>query len=222
MKRYGLIGSALAVAALTVVTLTKNVGAQNTPGKAQIQLAFGYDCGDLFQVRNDGTQPVDVEYALQGNSKRTSLHLNAAEAVQISSEAQDALELWVNGRIVSTERKGNRACAQGANSQDVIVRPLGNNNNTAGGNVVYVAPQPARVVYGYDPYYSYDPWYYGAGYDYPYAGYGYGYPGYRGGLSISLPIYRSPIFRSPIILSRGGGSFGRPGRFGHSVGRGRR
>ena len=212
--------SSLAVTALSMLSMTSVAGAQN---KAQIQLAFGYECGDRFQVRNDGTQPVDIEYALQGLQQRTALHLNASEAVEIASASNGAMELWVNGRVVSSEKKGNKACAPSANNQDVVVRPLGDagtTTSTSGADVVYVAQQPQRVVYVAAPVgYSYDPWYYGYGFGYDYGYYGgYGYPYYRSGISVNFPIYRGGGYRGGSVI-RGGG-FG--GGFGHSVGGGQR
>ncbi|MDQ6612079.1 MAG: hypothetical protein M3Y64_06575 [Gemmatimonadota bacterium] len=225
--------SAWAAAALSMLSMTGVASAQ-TNGGAQIQLAFGYECGDRFRVRNDGAAPVDVEYALQGVQQRTALHLNAGENVEIASTSNGALQLYVNGRAVATERKGNKACAVGASNQDVVVRPLGDGAVVTGGSnadVVYVAQQPQRVVYVTTPVgYSYDPWYFGfgLGYDYGYYGgygYGYGYPRYRSGISVNIPIFRGGGFRGGTVVRGGfGGGFGHTtnggGHFGG--GRGRR
>jgi hypothetical protein len=226
-----LIGTSVALAALSAMALVAPAGAQNP----QVQLAFGYDCGDQFQVRNDGAQPVDVEYGVVGGT-RSSARINARESVAITSQSGDALELWVNGRRVATEAKGNRSCS----SDNVVVRPLnsGNTSGTAmsnsapgnancgsyygGGDNVNYAVQPVNTVYvsapatSYYPYY--DPYYYGYGYG-GYGGYGYGYYGYGSPiLSIRVPFgssrYGYGYGRSyPRGPSRGG-YFGRGGHVG--------
>ena len=77
----------------------------------QIQLAFGYECGDRFIVRNDGTEPVLVEYAAAGSRDRSQLHLAAGRSTEIASAQDGNLELWVGGKLVASEPKGNRPCA---------------------------------------------------------------------------------------------------------------
>jgi hypothetical protein len=78
---------------------------------AKIELEFGYECGDRFIVRNDGSQQVLVEYAAAGMQDRSQLHLNGKQSVEIASAQDGNLELWVGGTLVASEPKGNRPCA---------------------------------------------------------------------------------------------------------------
>ena len=61
------------------------LAAMGTPlraqGTTQVQLAFGYECGDRFIVRNEGTQPVLLEYAAARSQDRSQLHLNGNQFV---------------------------------------------------------------------------------------------------------------------------------------------
>ena len=99
--------------------------AVGTPLRAQaapkIELAFGYECGDRFIVRNDGTQPVLVEYAAAGSRDRSELHLNGKQSAEIASAQDGNLELWVGGKLVASEPKGNRPCPASGKAQ-----PAGN------------------------------------------------------------------------------------------------
>ena len=101
------------------------LGAIGTPLRSQaapkIELAFGYECGDRFIVRNDGTQPVLLEYAAAGSRDRSELHLNGRQSAEIASAQDGNLELWVGGKLVASEPKGNRPCPASGNAQ-----PAGN------------------------------------------------------------------------------------------------
>src|ERR1017187_531064 len=97
-------------------------GAQRVQGgQATVQLAFGYECDDRFLVRNDGIQSVTVEYGVPGAPQRSSLDLKGNESVELASTTNEPLELWVAGKLVATERKGNIPCA--AQNAEVVVRP---------------------------------------------------------------------------------------------------
>jgi hypothetical protein len=144
-------------------------GAQAQPA---VQLAFGYECDDRFLVRNDGTEPVDLEYAVAGGSEHWKLHLKEKESVELSSAANKALELWVNGKLVASATKAKRACAANQAVPGVVVRPLGS------GDYVSAAAAPA---YGYGYAYGprvvyYDPW----PYYYPASYFSIGFPIYGG------------------------------------------
>jgi hypothetical protein len=114
---------ALAVMLAPVAALV----AQQAPA---VQLAFGFECGDRFLVKNDGSQPVSLEWKTAGGQDRSPLHLNANESREIASATNDAVELYVNGKLVATEPKGSKACnAAGGNEASpagpvVVVRPL--------------------------------------------------------------------------------------------------
>ena len=114
--------TALALMAMASAAL----GAQQAPA---VQLAFGYECGDRFLIKNEGNQAVTLEWKTVGSQDRSVLRLNAKESREIASASNDAVELWVNGTVVATEPKGNKACGatSGANAPAgpmVVVRPL--------------------------------------------------------------------------------------------------
>lgn len=135
-----LVGLAALTLAAVAVTATRPLAAQG----AQVRLAFGYECGDRYLVRNDGTNDVDVEYGVAGDPQRWPVHLKGKESVEVSSASSSALELRVGGRIVSTAHNGNRPCSTAPVApaeQAVVVRPIDEGE--------YVTPpQPApQVVY---------------------------------------------------------------------------
>jgi hypothetical protein len=186
------------------------VAAVQAPLRAQgstqnVQLAFGYECGDRFLVRNDGANPVVVEYAVAGSQDKSQLHLNGMQSAEIASAQDGDVQLFVGGKVVATEPKGNRACAsnrQGGNG--VTVRPLDQSAQTAAQPVDSGYQQAPVVVYA-SPYSDY--YYPYSYYDYPYFGYSpffYGgvgiYGGYRGGFR------GGPVGRGSV--GRGGGGRG--------------
>jgi hypothetical protein len=148
----------------------------------QVQLAFGYECGDRFLVRNDGTNPVVIEYAVAGSQDKSQLHLNGRQSAEIASAQEGSVELWVSGKVVASEPKGHRACgaprtAAGGNN-GVTVRPINPDAEMTSApadsayaqpEVVVVAPRPYDYYYPYSygpyGYYGYSPFYY------PYVGF---------------------------------------------------
>lgn len=149
--------------------------------RTQVQIAFGYSCGDRFLVRNDGANPVVIEYAMSGSQDKAQLHLNGKQQTEIASAQSGNMELWVSGRIVASEPKGNLACGAPRNSRaggnnDVSVRPIDPSAEMTTTQADSAYSEPAVVVvdrrpyydsfyrYGYDPYgyYSYSPYYYGS------------------------------------------------------------
>lgn len=176
------------------------VAAGRAPLRAQsasqsIQLAFGYECGDRFLVRNDGNNPVVIEYAVAGSQDKSQLHLNGLQSAEIASAQSGNLELWVNGKVVASEPKGNRACAA-LPGNDVTAQPLDQSAETSAQPVDSGYTAPPVVVYAQPgPYYGYDYYPY---YPYPYAYYGY-----------------SPFFYPSVSIYGGfGRGIGRGG-FGH-------
>src|SRR5476651_279230 len=108
-----------------MLSATSALGAQ----QPAVQLAFGYECGDRFLIKNDGSQPVSLEWKATGSQDRSSVHLNANESREIASASGDAVQLWVNGKVVATEPKGNKVCGANAGATapgdpTVVVRPL--------------------------------------------------------------------------------------------------
>ncbi|HVT38461.1 MAG TPA: hypothetical protein VHE78_05435 [Gemmatimonadaceae bacterium] len=211
---------ALTLASAGPATFAMPLAAQ-APQAAQetIQLAFGYECDDRFRIRNDGARAVDVEYDVQGVSERSRLHLDARQSVEISSTSRTPVELWVNGKLAATERKGDRACATmpaAPASPEVIVRPIEPRDypaypEAAGSYPTY--PQ-REIVYVPEPYYYpaysyYPPYYYP-----PY------YPRYYGGFSVVLPIFTRIGGEHRYYGRPGYGDyFGRPGYGGGYYGR---
>jgi hypothetical protein len=175
-------------------------------GSSQVQLAFGYECGDRFLVRNEGNTPVTLEYAVAGSQDKSTLHLNARQQAEIATAQNGNLELWVGGKVVASEPKGNRACGapqNNGNNGGVSVRPLDPNAQTTAQQSDTEYSQPAVVVVAPRAYDYYD-WYY------PYGYYPYGYYGYSPYYYPSVGIYSRGGFGGGI----GGGAGGR--------GRGRR
>jgi hypothetical protein len=179
------------------------VAAANAPLRAQstqVQLAFGYTCGDRFLVRNEGTNPVVVEYAVAGSPDKSTLHLSGKQSAEIASAQEGNMELWVSGKVVASEAKGHRACGAARNARtngDVSVRPIDPNaemSTAAPADSAYT--EPAVVVVAPQPYY------YDSFYGYPY--YPYGYYGY------------SPFYYPSVGVRVGFGGYGRG-----FVGRGR-
>lgn len=127
-----------------MVTASAALGAQQAPA---VQLAFGYECGDRFLIKNDGSQPVSLEWKTVSSQDRSPLHLNAKESREIASASNDAVELWVNGKVVATEPKGNKTCgaSAGANASQagptVVVRPLDSQASSSGSE-----DPPSRVA----------------------------------------------------------------------------
>lgn len=152
----------LAALTLTAVAVTAPVRAQGTP----VQLAFGYECGDRYLVRNDGSNDVDIEYGVAGDPQRWPVRLKGKESVEISSASNNALELRVNGKVVSTAHNLNRPCAAAPATQaepEVVVRPIDEGEYQTQAQpapqVVYSQPQVVYVqpapVYITRPYYYY-------------------------------------------------------------------
>jgi hypothetical protein len=151
------------------------VAAVQAPLRAQgstqtVQLAFGYECGDRFLVRNDGTNPVVIEYAVAGSEDRSQLHLNGRQSIEIASAQSGNLELWVGGKVVASEPKGNRPCGGSVRNGGVTVRPIDQNEAAAAQPVDSGYTAPPVVVYA-PPYDSYPYGYYPYGYPYSYYGY---------------------------------------------------
>lgn len=113
MRRSRVIqGGALAL----LITIGAPLGAQAAP---KIELAFGYECGDRFLVKNDGAQPVLVEYAPAGSQDRSQLHLSGKQSAEVAMAQDGNLDLFVGGTLVASALKGNRPCAA------VVTPPVG-------------------------------------------------------------------------------------------------
>lgn len=144
-------------------------------------LTFGSLCEDKFVIRNDGPNPVNVEYAVEKGNEHTRLTLAGREQVELESKSRDALELWMDGKLVAKAEKEGRKCREVQGNASVAVAPLEvasterNNDDRRGNMRVGVG-----VGYGYP---FYDPWYG------PYGAYGWGYrPFYSGFYGVPIII----------------------------------
>jgi hypothetical protein len=155
-----------------------------------VQVTFGQLCEDRFVIRNDGTKPVDLEYAVEKGTEHTTLTLNARELVELESKAKEPLELWIGGKLVAKAVKEKRACKDVQGNASVLVAPL---------EVASTAKDDRGAFANTRGFPYYDPFMYGAGYGFGglYGGYGFR-PFYTGFVGV------------PIII--GGGSRGGGGR----------
>ncbi len=143
-------------------------------------LTFGSLCDDKFVIRNDGPNPVTVQYAVEKGEEHSPLTLMGREQVELESKSRDALELWMDGKLVAKAEKEGRKCRDLPGNASVAIAPLdvplterersNQRNNTR---------SSFGVGFGYP---FYDPWYG------PFGAYGFGYrPFYSG-------FYGVPIF----------------------------
>jgi hypothetical protein len=141
-------------------------------------------------IRNDGTKPVDLEYAVEKGTEHTTLTLNARELVELESKAKEPLELWIGGKLVAKAVKEKRACKDVQGNASVLVAPL---------EVASTAKDDRGAFANTRGFPYYDPFMYGAGFGFGglYGGYGFR-PFYTGFVGV------------PIII--GGGSRGGGGR----------
>jgi hypothetical protein len=145
-------------------------------------LTFGSLCEDKFVIRNDSPNPVSLEYAVEKGNEHTRLTLNGREQVELESKSKDALELWMDGKLVAKAEKEGRKCRDVQGNASVAVAPLevasterNNNDDRRGGTRIGVG-----VGYGYP---FYDPWYS------PFGAYGWGYrPFYSGFYGVPIII----------------------------------
>ncbi len=175
------------LAALTVASAS--AGAQvtevsRTPIAEGAQLTFGYLCDDRFVIRNGGTNPVDLEYAVAKGNAHTKLTINARETVELASTSKEAMELWLDGRLVAKADKEKRSCRDVQGNASVAITPLDVQTN-----------ERARRGYAYgSPYF--DPW-------------GFGYYGSLGFSPFYSSFYGPRFYRSPVIIAVRGGRRGR-------------
>lgn len=191
MTHHSTRWTALLALALGTLTASSRASAQiavvsRTSIDDAVQVTFGQLCEDRFVIRNDGTKPVDLEYAVEKGTEHTKLTLNARELVELESKAKEPLELWIGGKLVAKAVKEKRACKDVQGNASVMVAPL----------EVAATTKDDRNAYarGY-PYF--DPFMYGGAY---------GYGGYYGGFGYR-PFYTGFV-GVPIIVGggvRGGG-----------------
>ena len=183
-KSKGPVVLALAVASAAA---GMQLGAQVTevarrPIADIVHLTFGSLCEDKFVIRNDGPNPVNLEYAVSKGTEHTRLTLGGREQVELESKSKEDLELWIDGKLVAKAEKEGRKCRDVQGNASVAVAPLevpssdrdnSNNNNQRGSRF--------GVGFGYGNGF-YDPWYG------PYGAYGWGYRPFYSGF-YGVPIY---------------------------------
>ena len=151
-------------------------------------ITFGSLCEDKFVVRNDGPNPVNLEYAVTKGNEHSPLTLGSREQVELESKSNEALELWMDGKLVAKAEKEGRKCRDVQGNASVAVAPLevssttDRDDNRRGNSGMRLG---VGVGYGY-PYY--DPWYS------PFGAYGWGY----------RPFY-SGFYGVPIVIGGRGG-----------------
>lgn len=167
------------------MTMAGSLGAQVTevarrPIADITHLTFGSLCEDRFIIRNDGAAPVDVAYAVAKGTEHTPLTLAPHEVVELESRSKEALELWMNGKLIARAEKEGVKCSDVLNDPTVAVAPLdvrtkddrdsrrSNGNMRVGLGVGWGSPF-------YDPFYG------------PFGGYGWGYRPYYSGF-YGVPI----------------------------------
>lgn len=180
--------AAFVAAAVGTAAFAASAGAQvtevaRTPIAEAAQLTFGYRCDDRFVIRNDGAKPVDLEYGVEKGTEHTKLTLGARELIELDSKSKEAMELWMDGKLIAKAIKEKRSCKDVAGTATVLVAPLEvqTNERDRGNNA-------RNVGVGF-----YDPFFYGGYYGGYYSGFGY------------RPFY-SPYFGTAIIIGgpRGG------------------
>jgi hypothetical protein len=196
MTHHSTRWTALLALALGSLTMTSRASAQvsvlaRTAIDDAVHVTFGQLCEDRFVIRNDGTKPVNLEYAVEKGTEHTTLTLNARELVELESKAKEPLELWIGGKLVAKAVKEKRACKDVQGNASVLVAPL---------EVASTAKDDRGAFANTRGYPYYDPFMFGAGFGY--GGLGLGGFGFR-------PFYTGFV-GVPIII--GGGSRGGGGR----------
>ncbi len=148
-------------------------------------LTFGSLCEDRFVIRNDGPNPVTVEYAVTKGTEHVPLTLEGREQVELESKSKEPLELWMAGKLVARAEKEGRKCRDIQGNATVAVAPLEVASNQRDDNAQRGGMRMG-VGFGYG-YPFYDPWFA------PFGAYGWGY----------RPFY-SGFYGVPIVIGGGG------------------
>lgn len=193
MKLATKISATLAIASLLpgAQLLAQVTEVARTPISDLSKITFGYFCDDKFVIRNDGDRAIDLEYAIEKGTEHTKLALNAHELVELNSKSKDAMELWVDGKLVAKAPKEKRSCKDVQGNGAVTITPF---------EVAERSPARSARDYGFGysygaPYGLYDPW--GLSFYSRFGAWG-GYP------------YYSTVIRVPVNIGNRGG--GRPRR----------
>ncbi len=173
---------------VSLVFVAARVDAQITevsrsPISEVAQITFGYRCDDRFVIRNDGSRPVALEYALQKGNEHFKVSLNSREQVELDSKSKESMELWMDGKLIATALKEKRACKDVQGNASVAIAPLEvtTTNDQRDNRQMYEG--------GFGRYPYYDPFMYGS---------------YYGSFGMR-PFYTGYIGIPIIIGGRGGG-----------------
>jgi hypothetical protein len=186
MRRTKLQGMVLVAGGVASVALSAQVSAQITevsrrPIADMTQLTFGQLCEDKFVIRNDGATPVTLEYGVEKGTEHTRLTLAGRELVELESKSKEAVELWMDGKLIAKAEKERRSCRDVQGNATVAIAPLDvptNERNESSRSAI-------AGNFGYSPFF--DPWGYG----------------YYGGFGFR-PFYQG-FYGRPIIIVSGRG-----------------
>jgi hypothetical protein len=127
------------------------VTSRTQPDAAKV--TFGYLCDDRFVIKNDGTQPVNLEYGLHDGNQLTAITVQPSESVELSSRSNAAVELWKDGTRIATAAKEPRSCAN-LNVENLNgAYPSGGGGVTVAQPVVVTTATGPTYVYSAYPYY---------------------------------------------------------------------
>jgi hypothetical protein len=172
LSAFGIVAGAAVFATPLSAQITE---VARTPIADAAQVTFGYVCDDRFIIRNDGTQPIDLEYSLEKGTEHTKISLNARESVELNSPTKAAMQLWMDGKLIATAIKDKRSCKDVLGNSSVTVVPP---------DVQTREPRHVTNVYTSwgPPYPFWDPWAFGM-----YGSFGY-YRPYVAGVRVAFPI----------------------------------
>lgn len=158
-----------------------------TPIDESARITFGYLCDDRFVVRNDGDKVANLEYAVEKGNEHTKLQLNAHELVELNSKSRNAMELWMDGKLVAKATKERRSCKNVQGNGAVSVTPLEVNERSQSNN-----------YYGY-----------GSAFDSPFGYYDpFGLRFYSRYGAFGAFSYYPTIVRVPVVIGNRGGRRG--------------
>ena len=179
---------ALAASARLLTAQDITVTSRSLPEGAS-QVTFGYVCDDRFVIRNDGSQPVNLQYGLHDGTQLTGITVQPGESVQLSSTTNASVELWKDGTRIATAAKEQRSCA------DVNSANLTNAYQNGGGGVTVAQPVVVTTAAGPTYVYSAYPYYWSPLYT-PFA------PTVGFGLGFAQPFYGPVIVNRPFVVGR--------------------
>jgi hypothetical protein len=109
------IATTIAAAAAAALTISGSLAAQGAPlggsrAEREVQVTFGFKCGDQFIVRNDTEEAIDLEFQVAGRAARARVHLNARAVLEVKSSADAPLEMLFNGTVIAAAIKGKVMC----------------------------------------------------------------------------------------------------------------